>query len=149
MIGGSAAHSILEVGIWVKELGNVELQVSLYRLIIACFFSIYQMIDCAIFSIIMSLGSNFDGLMGFGVFLSISISMLWVISPLSSIVILMSIMGRAIQAILIRVCLSLSLVSSIVIIFLAIIVSYRTRIIICLIWKFRLGKTNLGANIFK
>ncbi len=71
MIGGSVAHSILEVGIWVKELGNVELQVSFYRLIIACFFSIYQRIDCAIFSIIMSLGSNFVGLMGFGVFLII------------------------------------------------------------------------------
>ena len=79
MIGGSAAHSILEVGIWVKELGNVELQVSLYRLIIACFFSIYQRIDCAIFSIIMSLGSNFVGLMGFGVFLIIlSCSYCWI-----------------------------------------------------------------------
>ena len=63
----------------MKELGNVELQVSLYRLIIACFFSIYQMIDCAIFSIIMSLGSNFDGLMGFGVFLIIlSCSYCWI-----------------------------------------------------------------------
>lgn len=55
----------------MKELGNVELRVSLYRLTIACFFSIYQMIDCAIFSIFMSLSNNFVGLMGFGGFLII------------------------------------------------------------------------------